>query len=108
MPLGLPSYNPGAVSPNLNKMHTPEDKNFEFYIKYQNNNPIPVQTHFIGEQERRRPLSTVAHLLAAFFPSAEPEDLGQFNVHYFVDGIVGPAIPINTSLASIQEPNWLY
>ena len=45
-------------------------ENKEYYIKYINNQPVPVNTHYIGEQERKRPLSTIAHLIAAFQPNS--------------------------------------
>lgn len=41
-------------------------ENREFYIKYLGNQPVKIETHFIGEQERRRPLKDVGDLVAAF------------------------------------------
>jgi hypothetical protein len=41
-------------------------ENKKFYIKYLTNQPIKVETHFIGEQDRRRPLTDVGDLIGAF------------------------------------------
>ena len=40
--------------------------NLKFWIQYQNKNPWPIETHFIGEQERKRPLEDVASLIYAY------------------------------------------
>src|SRR5690349_3660074 len=44
-----------------------EEKNITFYVKYGDEQPVGVETHFtlVGE-ERKRPLATVAHLITAF------------------------------------------
>jgi hypothetical protein len=41
-------------------------ENKKFYIKYLTNQPIKVETHHIGEQDRRRPLTDVGDLIGAF------------------------------------------
>lgn len=41
-------------------------ENKQFYIKYLTNQPIKVETHYIGEQDRRRPLTDVGDLVAAY------------------------------------------
>ena len=38
---------------------------------------MKVETHFIGQQDRRRPLTDVGDLVAAFFPNTSPNELGQ-------------------------------
>ena len=45
-----------------------------FYVKYVENQAVPIDTHYnnMGEQERRRPLSTVAHLIAAYKTAVVP------------------------------------
>jgi hypothetical protein len=40
-------------------------ENKKFYIKYLTNQPIKVETHYIGEQDRRRPLTDVGDLIGA-------------------------------------------
>ncbi len=40
--------------------------NKEYYIKYLTNGPVAIETHYIGEQDRRRPLTTVGRLVAAY------------------------------------------
>ena len=41
-------------------------ENKQFYIKYLTNGPVKVETHYIGEKDRRRPLTDVGDLVAAF------------------------------------------
>ena len=66
----------------------------EFYVKYLNNQPVKIETHFIGEQERRRPLNVVGDLVDAF--QARPgsllanTDSGLITLH-LPDGIARPA-----------------
>jgi hypothetical protein len=38
-------------------------ENKTFYIRYQENQPVKIETHFIGELDRRRPLTDVADLI---------------------------------------------
>jgi hypothetical protein len=45
-------------------------ENKQFYIKYLTNQPIKVQTHYIGERDRRRPLTDVGDLVAAYRPNS--------------------------------------
>ncbi|KAJ1501771.1 hypothetical protein HMI55_003226, partial [Coelomomyces lativittatus] len=46
--------------------------NKTFYVKYLNNQPVPIDTHYNGDQKRSRPLSTVAHLVAAMKTAVTP------------------------------------
>jgi hypothetical protein len=39
-------------------------ENKAFYVKYLDNQPVEVETHYNGELERRRPLTNVGHLVA--------------------------------------------
>ena len=39
-------------------------ENTAFFLQYLANQPVKVETHFIGQQDRRRPLTDVADLLA--------------------------------------------
>ena len=41
-------------------------ENKVFFLKYQENQPVKIESHFIGENNRRRPLSDVGDLVAAF------------------------------------------
>ena len=54
--------------------------NKEFYVKYLQNQPVPIETAFtsLGEM-RKRPLSTVAHLVAAV-KQALPSKLGAIDL----------------------------
>ena len=66
-------------------------ENNKFYVKYQNNQPIKVETHYIGEQDRRRPLTEVGDLVAAF-KEALPSKLGTIDIdeltlHYISNGV---------------------
>ncbi len=47
-------------------------ENKQFYIKYLTNQPIKVETHYIGEQDRRRPLTEVGDLVAAYKTAVAP------------------------------------
>ena len=80
-------------------------ENKQYYIKYLTNQPIKVETHYIGEQDRRRPLTDVGDLVAAFQqrPGSllASTDSGLITLHSAVDG---PAIPGNTLLTSLQLP----
>ncbi|OAJ40838.1 hypothetical protein BDEG_24531 [Batrachochytrium dendrobatidis JEL423] len=82
-------------------------ENKQLYIKYLENQPVEIETHFDGELERKRPLNNVSKLIAAIVvePTRRlagiPEDYGPITLHFVVDG---PAISGNTLLTSIQEP----
>lgn len=43
-----------------------------FYVKYLDYQPIKVETHFIGEQNRKRPLCDVCDLIAAYKTAVAP------------------------------------
>ncbi|TPX75516.1 hypothetical protein CcCBS67573_g03216 [Chytriomyces confervae] len=75
-----------------------------FFVQYQTNQPVKIETHYVGEQERRRPLEDVADMVGAFF-------LGQYNLHAVVDGVEGPALkpdlPLSTLSAGLTAKNAL-
>lgn len=82
-------------------------ENRAFYIKYQQNEPVGIETHFNGENDRRRPLQNVSDLIqgiceltVAFFPSAEPATLGQYTLHSLVDGVEN-MLEVDTPLSTI-------
>jgi hypothetical protein len=56
-------------------------ENKEFYIKYLQNQPVKIETHFIGENQRRRPLKDIGDLVAAYFPNIPPNELAQYTLH---------------------------
>jgi hypothetical protein len=37
--------------------------------------------HYIGDQDKRRPLTTVGHLAAAFFSNTSPKEFGHYSIH---------------------------
>jgi len=82
-------------------------ENKQFYIKYLTNQPIKVETHYIGGQDRRRPLTDVGDSVAACtFDQTRrllglPEDYGPLTLHSAVEL---PAIPGNTLLTSLSLP----
>jgi hypothetical protein len=47
-------------------------ENKMFYVKYLNKQAVPIDTHYNGEQERKRPLSTVADLIPAYKTAVAP------------------------------------
>ncbi|KAK5665077.1 hypothetical protein QVD99_007934 [Batrachochytrium dendrobatidis] len=81
-------------------------ENKQLYIKYLDNQPVEIETHFDGELERKRPLNNVSKLIAAIVvePTRRlagiPEDYGPLTLHYVVDG---PAIAGDVLLTSIQN-----
>ncbi|KAI8891972.1 hypothetical protein BC833DRAFT_626280, partial [Globomyces pollinis-pini] len=62
-------------------------ENKAFFIQYLTNKPVQVETHYIGEHDRRRPLTNVAHLIAAYtaHPTRRllglPGDFGPLTLH---------------------------
>ena len=54
-------------------------ENKEYYVKYLANRPVKVETHYIGEKDRRRPLTDVGDLIAAF-QQALPSKLGAIDL----------------------------
>ncbi|KAJ8329323.1 hypothetical protein O5D80_002539 [Batrachochytrium dendrobatidis] len=80
-------------------------ENIRFYIQYLHNQPVKIETHFNGELERRRPLTDVADLVAAFrgLPNSPLADtpIDLLTLHYVVDS---PAIAVDALLTSIQNP----
>ena len=74
-------------------------ENRAFFLQYLTNQPVKVETHYIGQQDRRRPLTDVADLVAAFFLNTPPNELAQYSLH-LPDG---SAIPGNTLLTVIQQ-----
>ena len=56
--------------------------NKDIYVKYQQNRPVLVETVYNNHGEKRaRPLTTVAHLVAAYFPNTPPNELAQYTLH---------------------------
>ena len=80
-------------------------ENKAFFVQYLTNQPVKVETHYIGQQDRRRPLTDVADLVAASTQDPTrrllglPEDYGPLTLHLSD----GSAIPGNTLLAAIQQ-----
>ena len=78
-------------------------ENRVFYIKYLNYQPVSIETHFIGDTERRRPLHTVGQLIGAY-KQALPSKLGSTDLDELTLHLPdGSAIPGNILLATIQE-----
>ncbi|KAJ3104120.1 hypothetical protein HK100_004104 [Physocladia obscura] len=80
----------GRTSINMNL----DLKGNEQYVCYHNNDPVPIDSHWIGENERRKSLRTVAHVIAAV-KQALPSKLGaidpnELTLHLVFDGLVLP------------------
>ena len=45
----------------------------EFWVNYMMKQAIPIDTHYIGENERKKPLISVAHLISAYKTINSPE-----------------------------------
>ncbi|KAJ2984811.1 hypothetical protein HDV02_000908, partial [Globomyces sp. JEL0801] len=80
-------------------------ENTELFIKYLDTQPVKIETHFIGEQNRRRPLKDIAHLIAAFqtLPNSPLASTfsGDITLH-LPDGIDRSVLP-EACYASIEE-----
>ena len=78
-------------------------ENREFYIKYLDYQPVSIESHFIGDTERGRPLRTVGQLIVAYKTAVTPRfdsiPTDELTLH-LPDG---SAIPGNILLATIQE-----
>ncbi|KAJ3259024.1 hypothetical protein HDU77_002015 [Chytriomyces hyalinus] len=61
--------------------------NIVFFVQYQSNQPVKIETHYVGEQERRRPLEDVADMIGAFFLGVSPAELGQYKLSAVVGGV---------------------
>ena len=77
--------------------------NKTFYLTYLDNQAVPIETHYNGEQDRKRPLSTVAHLIAAYKTAVAPlldrTSLGQLTLHFDTHSI---ALEPDQSLSAIS------
>ncbi|KAJ8322477.1 hypothetical protein O5D80_000085 [Batrachochytrium dendrobatidis] len=66
-------------------------ENERFYIKYLDYQPVKIETHFNGELERKRPLTDVGGLVAAYKTAAIPllasTFVGDITIHYVVNGV---------------------
>ena len=75
-------------------------ENKQFYVKYLTNGPVGVKTHslIMTTGVWVQTLFTVGDLVAAFFPTKSPNELGQYSLHLPDE----TAIPGNTLLLDIQ------
>ncbi|KAJ3194109.1 hypothetical protein HDU82_002567, partial [Entophlyctis luteolus] len=77
------------------------------FVTYAGNQPVKIETHYIGEQERRRPLSDVADVIAASATDTTrrllglPGDYGPLTLHAVVDGVEGPALEPDLLLSDL-------
>ena len=83
----------------------PKMEKMQFFVKYQQNQPVKIKSHFKGGgQDRSDPLTDVADLVTACAADQTrkllglPEDFGPLTLHL----IEGDAISGNTLLTSIQ------
>jgi hypothetical protein len=56
-------------------------QNSEIYVKYLDRQPVPIDTSFGRGPQQSLPLLTVAHLIAAFFPTFPPHTLGHYALY---------------------------
>ncbi|ORY47648.1 hypothetical protein BCR33DRAFT_75912 [Rhizoclosmatium globosum] len=76
------------------------------FIKYLDNQPVPIETHYTGELERRRPLSdvydviyAVKQALASYF-AATP--INKLSLHAAIDGVESPALESDLLLSDLS------
>jgi Retrotransposon hot spot protein len=65
-------------------------ENKTFYIQYQQNQPLKIESHYVGDQERSRALKDVADLIAAYktvvAPRFDNTPIDEITLHQVVDG----------------------
>ncbi len=80
--------------------------NKTFYMRYQDYQAIPIDTLYIGEQLRIRPLSSIGHLVAAYKTAASPLldniSIAQLSIHVNVNS---EALKSDVSLSTIPSGN---
>ena len=57
-------------------------QNTELYVKYRNNQPVPIYRAYGKGPTGNLPLTTVADLVAAYFPNTPPFEIAQYTLHY--------------------------
>ena len=82
------------------------DNNRLIYIRYGDNQPVKVETHFVGEHERRRPLLDVADLIGAFqsLPGCPLATVfaGDITLHEVVNGVESEALRPGRALSDVK------
>ena len=56
-----------------------------FFVKYLDYQPVEIETHHIGEEDRKKTLTIVGHLITVFFPSVDLVTLCQYTIHLPLD-----------------------
>ena len=78
-------------------------ENRAFFLQYLTNQPVKVETHYIGQQDRRRPLTDVSDLVAAYKAAVAPL-LDHCSIAHLTLHLPDvSAIPGNTLLTAIQQ-----
>jgi hypothetical protein len=63
-------------------------ENQTFFIQYNQNQPVLIETQYnTNGQKRDRALTSVGHLVAAYFPNSPPNELAQYTLHSVTDGV---------------------
>ncbi|KAJ3076497.1 hypothetical protein HDU99_001340 [Rhizoclosmatium hyalinum] len=66
------------------------------FVRDFDDQPIKIETHYTGEQERRRPLSDVADVIYALkqvlAPAFDATPINRLSLHAVVDGVERPAL----------------
>ncbi|KAJ3335081.1 hypothetical protein HDU83_000643, partial [Entophlyctis luteolus] len=55
--------------------------NAVLFVTHAGNQPVKIETHYIGEQDRKIPLSDIADVIRDFFPAVSAAELGRYNLH---------------------------
>ena len=81
------------------------DNNKSLFIQYSQNQPVKVETHYFGQQDRRRPLTDVGDLIAAYKAAVSPlldqSSLAQLTLH-LPDGVARTALT-DDCFATVDE-----
>ena len=78
-------------------------ENKSFWIKYLENNPVEIETHYLNDQERKRPLKNVGHLISAYKVATLPrfENVPVDDLSLYLDGNTLEALRPGKPLADL-------
>ena len=78
-------------------------ENKSFWIKYLDNNPVEIETLYFNDQERKRPLKNVGHLISAYKVATLPrfENVPVDDLSLYLDGNTLEALRSDKLLAEL-------
>ncbi|KAI9342261.1 hypothetical protein BDR26DRAFT_282100 [Obelidium mucronatum] len=85
-----------------------DETNIELYVRYQNNAAVPIDSHWIGDAKRLKPLKTVGHLIAACVDVSKrqllglPDNHGPLTLHTVLECVESAALEPDVLLSTIN------